>query len=649
MNIKIRTFQGIVPRADPRRLLPSQAQTAENVDLLSNIISAIKEPLLIKTLDASDNKTIFPYNDDFLEFKDDVDVVQSPISNDQFNRIYFNDGTKPRMRVTENGVESEFDLGIPKPTLTPDVAVSQKASVDFTREWQFYYEEPDGRISQQGTLVEGAFVGSNVNEVTPGKEYRIATVPVKVAASAQAVFVLWFEAKDTNGNSLGFLYPDISFHVNASDFFLQGAKGEGTLVNLLVSPEATLTIRYDTSRVRDFVVDRSYVYTLKSRFGEEGQPSTPSVIIGADPTQDVTISNIDLTAPANTAVNKIKIYRTLTGDAGTFFTFVAEIDIGDASFRDTLKDSELGEPILTTNFTPPSSDLTGFVMLPGGVLAGFKNNTVGLSEPFQPHAFPLVNENSLDFQVVGLGVNSSGLVVMTEGTPYLLVGFNPASISIEKIDSRQSCESKRSIVSAGDDPNQAVFYASPDGLMSINGISAKLISTPFFTREQWRALTPSSMIAEMHDGKYFFWSDGGNFIFDFQEAQEALRTTTEDAQGVHADLITDRLLIIQEDKLVAWREGANNLTWDWKSSDVILDRRDSPSIARVSASTYNTTVGVTLNVFAENVLVLTRKVTEDRAFRIPTLRDEKRWAFEVISDVDVYEMLLGTSMQNLLG
>jgi len=706
MKVRTYKFDGMIPRLEPRLLGSTNAQVAENVDLLTGIISPIKEPGNVATLSGSSRKTVFPYNEGWLEWDNDVDVCRSPIIDDQYNRIYYTgDGGVPKVRgvrvradstaytlgqkarwetgdtvwevtsagtsaatapsitgkvvgdsVTDGTVtwqmtsltfsgadELEYDLGIPRPSNTLTLTAQAKSTVTWTREWYYQYEEPDSTVSQSGSLTEGAYAGTNVNEVTPGKSYRIHTLPTKTTASADASFVLYCKCSDASGNLLGYLYPSPSDYRLNSDFYLDGAKAEGALTVNVASPQAELIISYTTSRAEDYEVDRVYIQTFVSAWGEEGPPSAASSTVTVDPCQDCVVASLDTSVTGNYNITEVRIYRTITSDAGTFYCYVSEVDIGTATYTDSLTDAECGEQIPSTNWTAPDDDLSGLVTMPGGFLAGFVDKTVYFSEPNYPHAWYTGYGLIVPYEIVGLGVNSDGLVVLTKGPPSLMVGYHPDAMTVQDVVLPQSCVSKRSIAHAGDLNDAAVLYASPDGLCAVYGAYGRRLTKDIYTRAQWSNLNPDTMIGAVHDGKYFGITSSDSIIISFEEQASMLRTTDETATGLYADIENDLLYLIQGTELNTWRTGTTTKTATWQGRDLIFSRRGSFSVCRVNAAAYP----VTLKIYAEGSLVLSLVLTENKARRIPLLRDEKRWSVAVETEYDVYEILLSTSMKEL--
>lgn len=97
----------------------------------------------------------------------------------------------------------------------------------------------------------------------------------------------------------------------------------------------------------------------------------------------------------------------------------------------------------------------------------------------------------------------------------MITGIDPASMSQQELPIIEACVSARSMVSMG----MFAIYASPNGLVMASGSSARLITEGIITSREWGAMTPTSIHAYQHRGKYvFFWytdnSNKGGVIFD---------------------------------------------------------------------------------------------------------------------------------------
>lgn len=248
---------------------------------------------------------------------------------------------------------------------------------------------------------------------------------------------------------------------------------------------------------------RYYVYTFVSTFGnleEESAPSPVSAAVDITTSQSVDLTGIEPAPAGDYNITAVRIYRTLPGDATIgSYVFVKEINIGTTSTNDDVLDAALGEALTTIGWTEPPDDLEGLVAMANGMMAGFVGNSVYFCEPYFHHVWPAEYIQSIPDQIVGLGTYGNTLVVVTKGTPWLMVGVDPAQMSVERLTIPEPCISSESI--AGDD--FGVVYASPNGLVGIGPGVRGTLTHHLFRRKDWQEYNPGSMIGAIFDGNYF--------------------------------------------------------------------------------------------------------------------------------------------------
>lgn len=271
----------------------------------------------------------------------------------------------------------------------------------------------------------------------------------------------------------------------------------------------------------------TYVRTWPDGSTDEGQPSEASNTLTAD-AQQVVMSMPNTSAPDfdEYGITHKRLYRVTTSDSAAEFQFVAEIPASTTTYVD---DTETPSEVLeTADYLPPPNDLIGIIALPNGVLAGFKENTLYLSEAHKPHSFPLNNQYPVSFQIVALGSYGTTVIVGTTGKPSIFQGVDPAAYSGQQLPQNQACASKRSMASG----EFGVMYASNDGLVVIGPSGLRVATWDHFDRDDWAAYYPSTIHAASFDaGRYmgFYRTydqgggiyDGAGFIFDMREGKNA--------------------------------------------------------------------------------------------------------------------------------
>jgi len=267
-------------------------------------------------------------------------------------------------------------------------------------------------------------------------------------------------------------------------------------------------IRVQASGATGFVpklTSTAYVYTFVNNRGWESVPSLPTANVLRPDGVQVTVTT-STTAPVGyPAVTLKRIYRVVQALTGDLFLLVAEIPLAQADFVDNLADNEVGpDELLSQNFDLPPDGLRGIMALPSGAYCGFVGKQLCISAAGWPHAWPLQQRHSCEFNIVAIGKVGNTIVVGTEGRAYTCTGTDPGSYVMSEPGESQACVSKRSMVYLD---GQGVAFASPDGYQLCAGSAGNLrnLTENVFTKRQWRETNPSSIIAAVHDGVLHWW------------------------------------------------------------------------------------------------------------------------------------------------
>lgn len=375
---------------------------------------------------------------------------------------------------------------------------------------------------------------------------------------------------------------------------------------------------------------RSYVRTYVTDVGEEGPPSEPTVQLSVGPGQGVDITGLGLNAGDGTARNITlqRIYRTNTGNYGAAFQFVVELPIANTTYSDAILSEALVEVLPSTDWAPPLAGMRGLRLMANGVMVGFRGNEICFSEPYFPHAWPAKYRLTVDYPVVALGSYDTTIVVATEGRPFIITGSHPESMSQRELDLIEPCVSMRSLASMG----HGVMYASRNGLVYVNGGSARLITQGVVTRDEWAAFSPSSIRACEYRQQYMAFygessSVGGGFFFSPMGADAGFVTLGIKAQSVHRDPLNEDLYLLDWSKNIRkFEDGAGVETAIWRSRVVEIDRPASFSALRVETISPGTT---TVRIYGDDVLRATVVITTNKPKRINCGGRFRRWEIEV--------------------
>lgn len=384
---------------------------------------------------------------------------------------------------------------------------------------------------------------------------------------------------------------------------------------------------------------RVYAYTMVSKesgYEFESAPAAASVGVDVVPEQPVTIGGF-AAIPSGYNVTHRRIYRST---AGTFL-FVAEITSATTSYEDTKLAEDLGEEVPSLTWLQPPAELKGLINMPNGMMAGFKGRDVYFCDPYHPHAWPAQYQQSLDYPVVGLGRMDTTLAVLTTGSPYIIQGSHPDSMTVVKSDLEQSCVSKRSIVSF----NGSVIYASPDGLVMLSSSGSKVITEQYFIRSQWQAFfKPESIHAYQHDLKYIaFYDTGttqGGFIYDTTSGILTMHDIY--ATAGYNDLQNDKLFLAFADRTVkSWFDGAAK-SFVWRSKKFTFPKPLSMACAQLEAEAYP----VTVKFYVDGSLAYTHTVQDRVPFRLAAVSG-RDWEVQIEGDTEVFGFAMSQNMMEL--
>lgn len=449
-------------------------------------------------------------------------------------------------------------------------------------------------------------------------------------------------------------------------------------------------------------ITRIYVYTFVTEFGEESEPCQVSNEINWQTGQTVTLAGF-AAAPAGRNITKQRIYRSQsTSSAGTVFFLIAERAASNANFTDNIGLEAFSEPLPSLEWNSPPDGLTGLTSLPNGMMGGFVGKDLYLSEPYQPHAWPVKYVLTMDFDIVALGAYGTNIVVMTTGQPYIVNGIHPDAMAQEKLELNLPCINARGVVDLG----YAVAYPSHDGLAIVSGGQASIATVNLMTRTDWLKTSPATFVASQYNGRYFasyayLEADGtastGTFMFDLSGQTPFVLRGTGQADAFWYDIEASALYMLIGNQVFEWDAlGQTNEVMTWRSKEFVLPAPSSFGCCYIEAQNQltpeqraaidaeiaaleaaNTTIfaqpsiggelnGAALNVHAVNDDELARLAPEEfvqaaiyadgvqvctisqanAVVRIPAVR-ARRWEVRVNGTLEVAEIGLASTAREL--
>lgn len=445
---------------------------------------------------------------------------------------------------------------------------------------------------------------------------------------------------------------------------------------------ATMNLGYVHTGVPE--VERSYLFTYVDQYGQESSPSVPSAVVSGASDGTWTVYGLSNVPPTSFSggvypnVVKIRIYRTITGaTTGGNFYQVAEIAIPpgidpSVGWVDTALDADIvnNNVLQSTSWAPPPAGLDGLTQLPGGMLVGFTENTIHFCEPNRPNVWPVSYDLSVNYQVVGLAVWQSSLVILTEGFPSTGSGSSPANFALSQVQVAEPCIARGSIIA----DLLGIYYASPNGICMLNYYGMQNQTQTLITKNQWLVeFNANAIIACRHRSQYLALDGiGAGFLIDYADQRSGLvhLNTFNAAVCIWNDVYSGDVYILANKIVYRWDSpNTPSMVWRWVSKrwltplpislgacEIILDETISetapPATPLDNGDTLMilpTGVNALFRLYRDDgVLVIERNLTKvTEIFRLPSGFKSFDWQFEILSRVPVFRVKLASSMAEL--
>lgn len=397
-----------------------------------------------------------------------------------------------------------------------------------------------------------------------------------------------------------------------------------------------------TNSSGDQVRITNVLYVEESEWGELSAPGPASELFYLLSDGDFTLTLPDAPVSGHWTHRRIYFsdysgnYRYHSTIPNTQSTLVVGLPFDDDWLGEEL--DQIAEDALNTK---PRAGMQGLVQMPGGFLSGYEKNVVCFSKAYLPHAWPVNFEITVDGNIQGMAVAASGLVVTTDKKPYLIVGGAPESMAPVQMDMTQPCVAPNAIVDMG----SFVVYPSADGLVSIAGESNQNLIDGVIDSDEWRGYVSGDAVACAFNGKYWYFTGDGGFVFDLKNGAYSKHSIS--AIAVYADDLNDAIFIVTPDgELKKYsRDNAESLAYSWQSKVYEIGGSGGFSCGKIAA-----TGPVNLKVDYINGETVIRSyealAQPYQAFRLPSVRADKI-QYTISGTADVKRVQLATTMQEL--
>jgi hypothetical protein len=424
---------------------------------------------------------------------------------------------------------------------------------------------------------------------------------------------------------------------------------------------------------------RFYYYTLFNEFGEESMPSPVSNNILVEEGKRVFLSNIQSSFPTYNVAG-IYIYVSSTGldfgnnkfeDLDASFLRIGEIQVGQTTF---IHEPETihGEECQTMDFAPPPDNLRDIAFWHTNQLSGLSGDSLVFSECANYHGWP--EYYKLDFH----DKPQRWMVARTMG--YLLTDGFPVVVSVTQNCTGGKCRDvkvcQEQIPLLGKQSpaiyNDAVVYSSKDGLVMMQGDNVKVISTEFYSREDWQALKPWTFKGVVHDGYYYGFGEVVNIRFKLPESIYE-KTDIESLTTIRFDLsddveleslasipvraayrsAQDKLFVSLGDGIYQWDNSDKYMTLTWRTRLNVLGGYTSMSHYKTVITWAKARVKHFVNKYHVGEIVAEKKMLKDKIILdsrpkgLPVGWSSIEWEAEIKTKGEVREYHLSTSIQEL--
>ena len=428
-------------------------------------------------------------------------------------------------------------------------------------------------------------------------------------------------------------------------------------------------IAIDRSEIYDSI---AYVYTWVTAWGEESEPSDPTEVMDAHHSE-VFRFKVPSPAPIDTHITHFRVYRLSSGTRSAEYLLFQNEDFTKAQVNNWIEDKSsslytikpakdlVQDALQTLYWNEPKDELTGFVSLSNGCLAGFVKdsnegtNVVYFSEPWVYYAWPGRYQVAAHNPIVGLGAFDNTVVVCTNANPEIINCPLPEQTSQIISPHTKPCMSAKSIVSA----ENFVLYAGHDGLVRVDQSGmATTLTAQIISETQWvNDYTPGSIAGVYYNGMYVGVILGTSRGFMIPLLQEPYIVQLDLTKTGTTSINSIRGITINPYNGLLYISGMNSsgnyatikldpstagttLTWEWESKQFLF-----PDFINFAAGKIDLTSPVTLTMDTNRGQIV-KNVSSTERFRLPVGR-YKEMQFTLEGSGSVIYTKFNTSMADI--
>ena len=637
-------FKGEVPKLEPHLLGPMNAQLAKDCDFDSGALAPVNAGFEIATVASNPAKGF--YTDDgitFFSWPVETQAHASPISNDEFNRIYYLQPSVGTLMVANRTEMSPLGpvpttvvrAGLPAPTVKPTLSLRDRTTLP---------DYPTVTITAEvwwQDLATQQAVNRTAATITPLTALRTYQVSLPSLTGAPAARRLGSKLLFTDTSSGKEIFSLTTVSASTTKSMAVPGTVEGLLQEDLVKG-----IWYLTWGVQE---SRAYTYTYENTWEEESAAAPPEVI---SPTyvQDVQIDVTPADFSGHRPFLRYNIYRTY-GNVATYLktNVVADGSVATRFYDSTTRPQNVGDVLESSEFLQLGTGMQGWEVMPNGWAAAFKDKTLYLSEPYAYHAWPY--STVFNKAIRGIRAAQSALVVTTADGVYLVTGAVPAAKQQMKLSLPQAGVAQRSMTNI----EGAVAYASNDGIALVAGGQGTMdVSQKLFNRKKWRerygdVLLDASLMFGYHDGMLVAQSNttAKGFVVRLDDDAGAFTRNENRYDAMQQLPVTDALYYSLANKIYRFRGHTDVVPFDWWSKDFIFHRDVTFGCGFIEAEG-----PVTLLLYANATLVATEVLVSgtnviNGYFRLSDMPPELKWSVRLQGSAKVKRFAIARTMNDL--
>ncbi len=644
--IGTRSFKGEIPRLEPHLLSDDNAQLALNCDFANGSVKPLKDGFFMQTMQNNPVRGIYTENGlNYYTWSQETLAFNSPVIDDTNNRMYYLTPAEGIFRVASKvgmtpfgpspAPGSYWKAGAPRPTVAPILTLIDRTTLpDFpnvTVTAEAWWED--------GTSKQYARGPATVTTLTPFKKYTFAKPtepeqPTEEGATPVTYTIvarITFKNSDNNTDIMSAIVrPGTTSRINS----LPGGV-EFSMDDSGATP--TINLAWGIAETR------AYVYVAMNDWLEESAPSPPSTI-SVTYLHDVRIE-LGSMVQAYVGYKPFFEYRVLRTFGTTAAYLMVDVEPAGPTLAidRTRKPSPVGHALQSEAWTPPPDGLQGIVLAPNGWFAAFKGNTLYMSEPYRPHAWPY--NMTFAKAIRGVCVGQQSIVVTTADGVYAVTGAHPSAAQQINLNAPQPGLAQRSMAQV----EGAVAYASNDGIVFVSGSSASSqVGQNLFDRGTWRSrfgnqISNASMRFAYHDGALVSVSatESNGFLLRMDEDIGTFTRMSARYDAMFLLPVNDSLYYTVGNALYQFRGGSPG-SFTWQSKDFIFPMQNT-----FGAGFIRCEEPTTITIYGDGVEVAQKTVTSGH-FRLPAAMPRRlRWSFKLESAGAVYECMLARSMMEL--